>query len=119
MSAIDLSMVQELLDLCDENDLALLAELIEMFLADAPARIRAIVDGCADGDFEQVERAAHSLKGSAGNLGAVEVLNLAERLQVAGRAGDGPSVLDATRALEPAYAAAAGELRALVTRLAG
>jgi HPt (histidine-containing phosphotransfer) domain-containing protein len=114
MAAIDLTLVQELLDLCDEEDLALFRELIGIFLGDAPARIAEVLDGCARGDFDLVERAAHALKGSAGNLGAIQVQALADQLQGAGRAADLAEVRSTAPALEQAFAEAAAELRAWV-----
>lgn len=119
MSAIDLSVVQELLDLCDDGDVALLGELVELFLRDAPARVTDILEGCDAGDLERVEKAAHALKGSAGNLGAIDVQAIAERLQIAGRSGDADAVRESTRELPAAYDAAAAELRALAARFGG
>ena len=78
----------ELLDLGDEDDRGLVVELIEIFLRDAPARVQALVEAAATRDFGGVERAAHALRGSAGNLGALAVQRLAESLQVAGRLRD-------------------------------
>lgn len=42
MSAIDMTIVQELLDLCDDGDVAFLVELIGVFRRDAPERVAAI-----------------------------------------------------------------------------
>ena len=64
---------------------AILDAFITMFLDDAPTKLAAIQAGSGEGDFEKIERAAHSLKGSAGNLGAGLVQADCEALQVAGR----------------------------------
>ena len=47
-----------------------LAELIDLFLLDTPPRIARILDSFKAGDPAELERAAHSLKGSSSNLGA-------------------------------------------------
>jgi two-component system sensor histidine kinase/response regulator len=47
-----------------------LAELIDLFLSDTPPRISKILDTFKAGDVVELERAAHSLKGSSSNLGA-------------------------------------------------
>jgi two-component system, sensor histidine kinase and response regulator len=47
-----------------------LAELIDLFLLDTPPRITRILDMFKAGDPVELERAAHSLKGSSSNLGA-------------------------------------------------
>lgn len=118
MGAIDLDVIQELLDLCDEDDVGLIAELVELFLRDAPARVADVIDGCAQGDLARVERGAHALKGSAGNLGAVAVRDLADRLQAAGRAGDLALATATAKDLRRTYDAAAIELRGLAARFA-
>ena len=47
-----------------------LAELVELFLHDTPPRIERIHGGLRVGNFGLVETNAHSIMGSAGNLGA-------------------------------------------------
>ena len=117
MTAIDLSVVQELLDLCDDDDLELFIELIDVFLRDAPTRIDSVVRGAESGDLEQVVFASHALKGSSGNLGAVALQDAADLLQVAGRSGDLAAVRAQVAALRAAFEAAASELRALASEL--
>ncbi|HEV8541445.1 MAG TPA: PAS domain-containing protein [Verrucomicrobiae bacterium] len=52
-----------------------LAELIELFLHDTPTRIASILDEFKAANLKALERAAHSLKGSASNLGARHLAN--------------------------------------------
>ena len=70
---------------------ALLTKMIDLFLENTPKRIQAALEGEKVGNWHEVERAAHSLKSSAANLGlnglqalACEVEELAE-LQKADR----------------------------------
>ncbi len=78
---LDMSVVEELLSFADDGDPELLMDLIQMFLEDGPAKVAAVTSGLAAGDFDQAERAAHSLKGSSGNLGARLLQEVCEELQ--------------------------------------
>lgn len=83
---LDMSVIDELLALSDDGDPELLLDLIGIFLDDGPAKVAAITQGLQQQDFEKMERAAHSLKGSAGNLGALALQHTCERMQLATRA---------------------------------
>jgi HPt (histidine-containing phosphotransfer) domain-containing protein len=85
---INMDVVEELLSLCEEGDPELLVDLIRMFLEDGPMKIGVITQSLSGRDWEALERAAHSLKGSAGNLGASRVLIDCEALQLACRKGE-------------------------------
>lgn len=82
---LDMSVVEELLSISDDGDPELLLDLIQMFLEDGPAKIAALDEGLASGDFDKAERAAHSLKGSSGNLGARLLQHACEEMQLATR----------------------------------
>lgn len=110
---LDTSIIDELLSLCDDGDMGLLVELIDMFLDDAPSKIDAIIQGATGDDMEAVERAAHSLKGSSGNLGATELMDVAEQLQLASREGTTERVRELVPSLESNYTAADAALREL------
>lgn len=82
---LDMQMVEELLSLSDDGDPELLLDLITMFLDDGPSKVQAVVEGLQARDFEKMERAAHSLKGCSGNLGAHLLQDVCEKLQLAAR----------------------------------
>ncbi|MBM4060827.1 MAG: Hpt domain-containing protein [Planctomycetes bacterium] len=82
---LDMSVVEELLSFSDDGDPELLLDLIRMFLDDGPTKVRAVTEGLIAGDFDKMERAAHSLKGSSGNLGARLLQETCESMQVAAR----------------------------------
>ena len=65
-----------------------LRELINIFLADTPVRIAEIEQAAAAGCAADLMRAAHSIKGSAANFGAMELTQLARELENLGRAGN-------------------------------
>ncbi len=71
MDVLDMSAIDALRDLRDDGDDDLLAELIDLFLADAPQRMSALAAAIDSKDWEGVASWAHSLKGSCGSLGAM------------------------------------------------
>lgn len=96
-NVLDMSIVEELLSFADDGDPELLVDLIRMFLDDGPAKVRAITEGLEEADFDKVERAAHSLKGTSGNLGAKHLQDSCEAMQLASRGHE----LDVVRELTP------------------
>ena len=106
LEAETLTALQALSD--DDEDL--LQELVEIYLAEAPALIRAIRVASAESDAEGLERAAHSLKGSSANMGALRLAGKARALEELGRAGsvDGASELAAD--LDALFEEASGAL---------
>jgi HPt (histidine-containing phosphotransfer) domain-containing protein len=67
------------------GDRALLLELVGIFVEEASARIRELRDATASGDARELERVAHSLKGSATILGARSLQDLCAALEDATR----------------------------------
>ena len=78
---IDLSQAMEAVD----GDKDLLRELISDFLGDYPEQMEGLWSGLENGDADQVERRAHSLKSNIGIFGAREAYNLALELEERGR----------------------------------
>ena len=62
--------------------------MIDLFLEHTPARIRSAREGAAAGDHDAVRRAAHSMKSTAGNLGAAALQEIATRVEHLAAAGD-------------------------------
>jgi HPt (histidine-containing phosphotransfer) domain-containing protein len=115
---LDMSVVDELLSLSDDGDPELLLDLIQLFLGDGPAKVQAVTEGLANGDFEKMERAAHALKGSAGNLGARLLQATCEQMQLAARHRKLDEVRSLTTQLSANYALADEALRDLQKRYA-
>jgi len=57
----------------------LMGELLQLFIGDAPLQIKAIADALQEHSAEQLENAAHSLKGSAASLGANALAAIARK----------------------------------------
>jgi two-component system sensor histidine kinase/response regulator len=70
-----------------EDDQALLVEIIELFLDESPRLMTTIQHTCATGESAELMRAAHTLKGMAGNFGAPKVVALAFELELSGKNG--------------------------------
>jgi HPt (histidine-containing phosphotransfer) domain-containing protein len=84
---LDLGVIDGLLDLGGPE---LLAELIELFLDDAPRRLEALEVALASADQGGVRDAAHGLKSSAANLGAAILSRVCCDLESAALRGDAP-----------------------------
>jgi HPt (histidine-containing phosphotransfer) domain-containing protein len=81
----------------------LLGEMIDLFLAHVPERVASAVAAGKAGDWQEVGRAAHSLKSSAGNVGMTAVRELAVALEQRAAADDGAAVAPLLRDLEEAF----------------
>ncbi|MBN9518041.1 PAS domain S-box protein [bacterium] len=96
------------------GDEELFAEIAALFLDDAPKVLVTLRDALAAGDAKVVQRAAHTLKGSAGCIGGALVAAAAakaEAMGAAGRLDDAPAAVEAVAAeLERLLSALAAEL---------
>ena len=83
---LDLSVMDQLLSL-DDGELGLLKEMLDLFKADTPDRIRAIEATLASSELVDMADVAHSIKGAAGTMGAPRLRAIATELEGAGRKG--------------------------------
>ena len=67
------------------GDEEFMVELIDIYLDDSPAQIRALRDAIDSRQGEVAASAAHRLKGSSGNLGADSLAALCRRVEESGR----------------------------------
>lgn len=65
----------------------LVRRLVELYLEQGPDRLQALADGVAQSDAALVERAAHTLKSTAGNVGATRLQQSAQAAEAL--AGEG------------------------------
>ncbi|MDQ3316661.1 MAG: response regulator, partial [Actinomycetota bacterium] len=84
-NALDPEVLASLRDL---GDVELLTELAEMFFGDASSRLGELREAVEAGDAAGVERVAHTLKGSSGNMGATRMSAICAELQDVGVSGD-------------------------------
>jgi HPt (histidine-containing phosphotransfer) domain-containing protein len=93
----------------------LVRQLVETFLAHAPTRLEAVRAAAGSGDWDAVRRAAHALKGSAGNVGALGLMGAAGRLEAA--CADATAAAELVPPLEGAWAEAREHLARVVEAL--
>ena len=93
------------------GDVALRAEIIQMFLEDCPVRVGEIHAAVAAGDAQALVSCAHALKGSAAYLSASIVRGCAADLERAGREGRLQDAPPLVATLDAAVADLLGELR--------
>jgi two-component system, sensor histidine kinase and response regulator len=86
---LDRSVLEGLRELQEEGEPNLLDELIEMFFDDVPSsQLEALQEAMKAGDAHFVERVAHTLKGSCGNIGALRMAAICAELQDIGASKD-------------------------------
>ncbi|MDO8677425.1 MAG: Hpt domain-containing protein [Acidobacteriota bacterium] len=85
---LDAAMIDNLRQLTPPGEPDVLAEVLELFLQDVPRRIEKLRAAWAAGDAAELHKTAHSLKGSAGNIGAQTLFGVCRQLDDKGRAGD-------------------------------
>jgi HPt (histidine-containing phosphotransfer) domain-containing protein len=75
-----------------DGDTELLFDLVEMFYEEYPDQLCCLMQSLAQRDFAAVRKAAHTLKGSLGYLGACEGEQLAAAIERASQSADAAGV---------------------------
>jgi len=96
----------------DEPDVV--EQIIEMFLVDSDARLSRAREALASTDAAALRLEAHSLRGTAGLIGAEHLRAAAEVVEYAAPAGDWPSIQVAYGTM----VAAVGDVRAELAKFA-
>ncbi len=84
---LDEQVLEGLRDFQEPGEPDFVGEIIELFTDDTPLQFQAMHAALAAGDITTLQRAAHTLKGSAGNLGAVTLATIAKELELLARGG--------------------------------
>ena len=101
---LDAAVIDTLRQLTPPGEPDVLAEVLELFLQDVPRRIEKLRAAYDASDAVELHRAAHSLKGSAGNIGAQALYGVCRQLDEKGRAGDLADAKPLVEALVAEYA---------------
>jgi DNA-binding response OmpR family regulator len=110
--SLDKDRVRELQELaCD--DPALLDELIDLFLTEAPKLIDQMRRATEDEDGPALRRAAHTLKGSSGQMGALRIQDICATIETLAGTGSLVGVEPLLSEVSLAFARSVGELRSL------
>jgi two-component system sensor histidine kinase/response regulator len=80
------SMTSELQEIAD-TDPGMIPELLILFLDDSATRLQTLTSACVREDFKIIRNQAHSLKGSALQMGASGMASLCAALEVSDRPG--------------------------------
>lgn len=113
-SVIDPQAIENLRALNPGDNDVFLREIIGIFLEDTPLRIAELEQSLAAGDQVKFARAAHSIKGSSSNLGAMALRAAAETLEHHARSGGLTGVEPHVAAVKTEYERAATALKALL-----
>lgn len=97
----------------------LVRKMLGIFLEHAPERMEQIRVGAGNGALEDVERGAHSLKSSAGNLGVRRLQSRAAEMEARAAHGDADGVRSLLPELESAFAEGSAAVAELEESLSG
>jgi FOG: HPt domain len=78
---IDPQTIENLRALNPDDGDEFLREIVTIYLEDTPQRMAELDQSLASGDLPKFTRAAHSIKGSSANVGAMTVRTIAEQLE--------------------------------------
>ena len=98
-ATLDFSVLNTLRDLSEPGQPDPVIELIDLFMEDAPDRLRAMETSLDRRDTEALKIAAHSLKGSAKNLGAKPLARICAELEHQTLAADWDNALLTIKAI--------------------
>ena len=88
-------------------------QLIDTFVKDSAMRLQVIADAVDSAEPEAIRRAAHSFKGSAGNMGATRLTQLCRSLEELGHNGEVAGASQLHEAICAEYAVVEAALRQL------
>jgi len=111
---LDLTRLGHLRELGDKHDPGMFERIVRSFLDDAPERIITLWHAIEIGDAQKFFTAAHSLKGTSGNLGAMVMMAIAQELQVLGQSGQITEGETKVRQLEEEWELVKTELQQMV-----
>lgn len=109
---LDAAVVSGLRQLTPPGEPDVLAEVLNLFLVEVPPRLDRLRNAWASGNIEELRRVAHSLKGSAGNIGARRLYEVCRQLDTSCKSGD-----RAASALVDALGVEFGKVEAEIRRL--
>lgn len=107
---IDRSVLKELYEIMEED----FVSVIESYLKSAPGLMHAIRDAVKAGDMDNLVKAAHPLKSSSANVGAMELSSLARELEFKGREHEVAGLVDCYNRTADVFRRSVAELRLII-----
>ena len=86
IQVVDEQVLAEMLETTG-GDSGFVREIVETYLADAPAQLEAMTAAVEADDAAALVRPAHTLKSSSATVGAMRLSSVARELEMAGRTG--------------------------------
>lgn len=81
VQTVDLAILASFDEAQEEGEPDFVVELIDLYLQEAPRIFSSIREGLANNDWLTAKRAAHSLRGSSGNLGILQMALISGALE--------------------------------------
>ncbi len=85
---IDPQAIANLRELSPDGAQEFLCELIGVYLEDTPLRLAELDRAMAAQDASTLGKAAHTIKGSSSNFGAIRLSKLAQQIELQGKSGN-------------------------------
>jgi HPt (histidine-containing phosphotransfer) domain-containing protein len=108
------TVIESLRQLTPPGEPDVLTEVLQMFLDEVPPRIDRLRNAMTAGNIEEVYRTAHSLKGSAGNIGAERLYGVCKQIDELGRAGNLANLAPFVAALDVEFGKVEEEIHRLI-----
>ena len=111
---LDPAVVDSLRQLTVPGEPDVLSEVLRLFLDDVPRRVERLKAAWQDGNAAELQRAAHSLKGSSSNIGAHHLSDICKQLDERGKAGDLTGARQLLDSLDEEYGRVESEIQLLL-----
>ena len=102
MGTLQSEAIQAIRDLAGDTP-DLLGQIVQLYLESAPALLAQLAAGLAAADLNSIGTAAHSLKSSSANLGAIELSKMCGKLEAAAGTGAIGADVPSLSAIEAEY----------------
>jgi HPt (histidine-containing phosphotransfer) domain-containing protein len=113
-AVLDPAVLERLRQLTPPGEPDVLSTVLRIFVDEMPKRMAQLHEAWARGDAPGVQRIAHSLKGSSGNVGAGALYEVCRTIDERARANDLSGAAPLRDALDREYAAVAYEINRLL-----
>lgn len=113
---LDADTVETLVTLRDGSDVDIFAELLGILEQQTPGIVRQMTEGLESGDHTVVQRCAHSLKGSALNLGARAMAEICHRMEHAAEQNELQRIPELLTVMQRVYEQSLAALHAMMRR---
>ncbi|HEX8489023.1 MAG TPA: response regulator [Propionibacteriaceae bacterium] len=86
-AAVDVSVLNLLVEQLDDESGQLLGELVDSYLSESATAVKELADAGPKGDGATVRRVAHNLRSTSGLMGATQLVTLLQQVEDAAREG--------------------------------